>query len=121
MLWKAYFWFIVVFSLSVYLWLGFPRIWEIMDVPFTIVGVIGLVGFCWEKRILNQLFWKTYFFADVIWCVVYSFAPPHPKDAALDMRGISESVSTIFGWAIIIPAFVALFLYSFGRSDIWED
>ena len=46
----------------------------------TALVLVGLFGFCWNKRIISPVFWKVVFFGVIIWDLVKIFflSPPLP-------------------------------------------
>lgn len=126
MFWKSYFWVISILMtlhhLAVYdLAGGFSRIWEVANITVDIVSMIGLFGFCWEKRIFYQLFWRIFLPVCIIWCVIYTnFIPELQEIAEITTPQIFDTFDMVFSHAIFILLIIALFLYAFKRRYIWE-
>ncbi len=126
MFWKCYFWVLTILlslrHLAVYdLTGGFSRIWEVIDIPMDVVLVIGLFGFCWERRIFFKLFWKMYFVAFSVWFIAGNFFIPQPQEVAeIDPPVAFQNFDMGLSITLSILMFVALFLYAFRSSEIWE-
>ncbi|MEK7078775.1 MAG: hypothetical protein AAB929_01780 [Patescibacteria group bacterium] len=112
--WKVYFWFLTAFMLSGYLWQGFFRIWEIVDLIISVISLIGLYAFSWRKKIITLAFWKTFFFICIIWNICYQYLIPLPSvPAEVDLGGISKNILAMVLWTPFIPLMIALYFYGF--------
>ena len=71
--WKIYFWFLLIAIIPTYLWQGFSRIWEVIDVILMLVAMLGLFAFCWQKKWFSSMFWKTFFYGYIIWNIFQQY------------------------------------------------
>ena len=111
-LWKIYFWFILINVVITYILQGFSRLWVIADLFIYFIAFVGLFAFIWKKNILNKLFWKTYFFVQIIWNIFYLYFLPLPEKITESFEMSQFSMATI-SIIIYIPLFFALYLYGF--------
>ncbi len=117
MKWKIYAWLIGVLFLGPLI--ADPEIGELSDIKIlryiiTTILILGTFCFAYQKVILNQTFWK---FVLVI--------------AAIDeLFGLFEVIENnefgalfvftlVIGYGLIIPAFIAVYLYSFESNELW--
>ena len=121
MFWKIYFWIVLANVILQHVVLGFPRAWEFIDLVFNTIAIIGLFGFCWERAIFRRCFWKVFMLFFAVWILVYEFMIPLPQNEAEispPMWYMATGISLI--WTMIILWIIALYLYSFRNSDLWE-
>jgi len=84
---------------------------ELIDIPISVVSLIGLFGFAFKIRIGAQTFWQFWLFTAVSWDLIYNFfLTPH--------SGVSM-LKVLIGAAIFVPQYVALYKYSF--PDVMTD
>ena len=122
-LWHIYFWGIVALDIIGFVLPQSRRIFETIDTAIVLVALMGLFGFCFEKKMLSRLFWQIFFAGFVIWVSVYYFIlPPLPAvtEHAMHLR-MPVRIVTTFGLLPHIPLFVALYLYAIRRSSIWQE
>lgn len=119
MVWKIYFCcltallvvlYVITFSTPVK---GIPTY---LDVPISVVALVGLYGYAFKKRIGNDNFWKMWFFVIVLWDAFYNLVLPEwavfqPVDL----------VAILIGYGIIVPGYLALYLYGFRSQPLWKD
>lgn len=121
MFWKIYFFVLVVLLAFYHSSVRFPRIWEVLNLVIDVIALIGLFGFCWEKKIFKRLFWKTFLPICIIWSVLYQlFIPDIQKVYVAPYLGWFELADRIFSLSINILLFIALYLYGFRRTELWE-
>lgn len=120
--WKIYFWLLLVAILSESLRQGLSRAWEIVDVVFTLVSMLGLFAFCWQKKLFSAMFWKIFFGSCIVWNIFQQYILPWPQvvqeamEQEATKRGmdvLSQPVAATINIIFYIPLFVALYLYAF--------
>ena len=120
-LWKIYFWFLLIVIIPTYLWQGFSRVWEIIDVILMLIAMIGLFGFCWQKRWISVIFWKIFFCGYIVWNIFQQYILPWPQvvQEAMekDIGGLSQPVVATINITIFIPLFIALYFYAFKNKE----
>lgn len=123
--WKIYFCFLMVFVVPGYLWQGFSRSWEIVDFAIFVVAMMGLFAYSWQKKMLNQQFWKAYLILYLVWNVYYNYFVPLPQKVTemlieMDLGGFPQATVATTSLVFIIPLFIALYLYGFKRMKFSE-
>lgn len=121
MFWKIYFGILVIILALYHPSVGFPRIWEFIDLIHNIIAIVGLFGFCWERKIFTRLFWRIFLIVCIIWILLYQYYIPEIQRVyvapAPQWFGLFDRV---FSLVMNILLLVALFLYGFRRSELWE-
>ncbi len=121
MFWKVYLGFLIILSLPTYLWQGFSRIWEIIDIIVLAVAITGLIAFSWGKKLLAQRFWKVFLLVFMVWNMLYQyFLPVLQKVSEVDIGRLSRPMIATIVWIPFIPLAIALYLYAFKRNELWE-
>jgi len=108
LLWKIYFWifsFVIIISIF-FINSGSKHEW--IMVSLDIVGLIGLFGFAYQKRILSNIFWRGWWVAAVANEIL--FIATSGKNFI--------SVTSVITLILIFPMYVALFIYAFGCKYI---
>lgn len=122
MLWKVYFWVMIIILAIYHASVGLPRVWEVIDLAHSIIVIIGLFGFCWERKIFTRLFWRVFLAVTIIWMLLYQYYIPEVQTVHVAPTPEWFSIfDKVFSLAINILLLVALFLYGFKRSGLWED
>jgi len=117
MLWKIYFWIVVLFCLiSIPFYITILRVWEFIDVSLMIIAMIGLFRFAWKKKILKNRFWKVFFFIWVIWTPIYHFGIPLPAEV-VNSFAIPQWLIAVLTLIPAIPQFIAVYYYAFSNMD----
>lgn len=118
--WKIYFWFILIFSAVAYLAQGSPSAWELIDLISFGVAIIGLFGFCWQKKLLGELFWRVFPVAFLVWNVFYQYFLPRLQDPP-DLVELPQPIVATIELIPFVPLIVALYLYGFKRTQLWKE
>jgi FtsH-binding integral membrane protein len=112
MIWKVYFWFMVVLIVAAVWVTGTHVTWKLhivdwLNLLLMIIGLIGVFGYAYKRRISSKRFWLVFTLASLVYQLAYSFV--------LDQEyGASPATSTADGLTTfipLIPMFIALFLY----------
>jgi hypothetical protein len=120
MFWKIYFWILLVFTVVYHITLGFPRVWEVIDLVFNTIAIIGVFGFCWERPIFRRFFWKIFTLVFVVWLICSYMVPESQKLANINPPGWYQAIDWVFSLTLLLLLYLALYLYSFRNSDLWE-
>ena len=112
--WKAYFLFVVISETYSIFNFGSIRIWEMIDLPITVLSCVGLFCFCWKKSILKPIFWRIFLPILVIWDLFYLFIIPLP---AQYIGTIPQTFAAVLMCILDAPLIVALYLYAFNKAD----
>lgn len=126
LLWKIYFWFLLIASMCAVQ--GFIGNLDIIDLLISVIALLGLYAFCWNKKILNQVFWKIFFLATIVWAIISTYILPLPPQLVekITERGMTISqpiiyLSATFGLILTLPLFLALYSYAFKSEGIWKS
>ena len=112
--WKIYFIFMAI--LNIFSLFDFPRqVW--MEIIFKISNLItltALYGYCFNRKIWENLFWRFSFFVcalvEIIDCVTTN----------LFHRPLYSIGINIIAALIVVPIYIAMYLYAFKSNNIWE-
>ena len=118
--WKVYFWFMVA-SNAGFLWkvISRPTLMYAIDAAFNALTLVALYGFCFNRKLGFQKYWKVAFFIAVIQAVFFSMKEIFSEMIRLDLSAVI--VGVIIGLALIVPIYVAMYLYAFKSDDIWKE
>lgn len=125
MLWKIYFSIIVVLTISSYLYnytIGFNRFWDFFDIVVSVFSLVGLFGYSWERGIISQTFWQKFFWVSIGWDIIYKYFIPIPPQAIEYFPpNLSQTILSTIEFIPIIPLFIALFIYGYRKTELWEQ
>jgi hypothetical protein len=121
MFWKVYFWILLVITVLYHVTLGFPRVWEVINLVFNAIAIIGVFGFSWERPIFRRTFWKIFTPVFVVWLIFGNFIlPESQKLSEINPPEWYQAIDLVFSLTLTLLLLLALFLYSFRNSDLWE-
>jgi hypothetical protein len=119
MVWKIYFWVLTVLLVVLYvltLSSSDVAVYYYLDVPVSVLGLVGLYGYAFKKRLVHANFWKVWFIIVVLWDIFFNLVLP--ARALIEMQDI---IVLVICGAIIIPEYVALYLYGFRSRALWSS
>jgi hypothetical protein len=116
--WKVYFWLLTLSLAALY---GFTfysttvPVFCYFDVPISVVGLVGLFGFAHHKRIAHAMYWRMWFFGLLLWDTLFNLVlSGWVRMEPVDMLG------SIIIYGLLVPEYVALYLYGFRSKPIWQ-
>lgn len=119
--WKVYFWifaFIVV-SGNLAMFSKASCVYCYFDFLFSIIGLVGLWCYAYEKSLLHPGLWKVFFCLFLFWSIINIIYGPFYSD-----RELVDQKQKLYGQLISVvlslPAYFALFLYGFRSKGIWH-
>ena len=118
--WKVYFCFITLYVISVYLRLTTrPDALFLIKQTLTLLLIVSLYGFSFKKKRGSKIFWKSAFFicamlGIIMLCNIFQIVYAHTILSVF----IIDFVLTL---AIVLPIFIAMYLYAFKCFDIWIE
>ncbi|MFC1824287.1 hypothetical protein ACFL9T_16375 [Thermodesulfobacteriota bacterium] len=120
--WKIYFWIAaVLIGLSLLASFFFTvSAYEVIDLAVSVIGVIGLFGLAYSKRMLSVDFWKFFFYIAFLETIIYTFVLPY-FNVPLYGEPSSINVYAFIEIAFGIPFLLGLYVYAFRRDVLWED
>lgn len=81
-----------------------------------VFGLVPLFLFVFQKRWLPKLFWKIFFFIKVYGIFVGNYYEANIMQTISAANKLIAFSSLITGLIIILPAYIAIFLYAFRRK-----
>lgn len=120
---KVYMWLQLIivgyFSYDLF-FLNTAKIYDYIDLPFTILGLVGLFGYVYKKTIFNAIIWKWSFLIIILWDTLYGIFlyDYHPINSL--SIGFKIGV-TIFIYVYLLPYYIALYLYGYKSDRIWNN
>ncbi len=119
--WKIYFWFLVVMMICGYssMFSAHNIIYDYFDIPFSVLGLVGLFCYAYQKRLFRPKVWKICLFLIVTWEIFNTFFVPfHLNREFVGQR--EEFYAKFISLFIVLPAYISLFLYGFRSKNIWQ-
>lgn len=111
MIWRVYAWALLL--LLVVTWFGLIgadiRAIDLIDIPVSIVGLIGVFGFAYRTPVFRALVWRTWFVLQPVWDIAYNL-----------VGGDGDVKRAAIVIAIAAPGYVALFLYAYRSRALWR-
>ncbi len=108
-----------IFSLLTTFLDSLPILLDYIDIPFSIIGLLGLFGYIFKIKIFNATVWKIALFAIISWhCFSYIYYPrPEIQNNANVYMTIGAVIIIV---ALLLPAYTALYLYGYKSFTIWN-
>ena len=127
-LWKLYYWFIVIIFLGVLtiLFIDYDEIfkgnlfsltYELFMMFFGLVSILGLRGFIYEKKYFSKEFWIFIFsvsIIDIVGNIIYDF------NSLLSLVSI-DNLMYLLVIIILLPWYYAFYMYVFKMNKIWSN
>jgi len=121
MLWKIYAWFLAIVLAAAYgaiIWEGL-EVRDAIDIPISLIAVIGVFGYAYKRRIVSEDLWRVWFFVIIGWDIFNSLVLEDFTEFD-EFTAIEISIGIIFVLILIIPEYIALFLYGFKSETLWR-
>ena len=120
MFWKIYSWVFTLLVIAAYASEGFSSLWDIVDLPISMCGLVGLFSYAYKKHVFNKIFWKSFLPICVIWDLTYNFVL-----STEHIEGPTEYIFVLIGLIMfVVPLYIALYRYAFlfleGKEEIIE-
>jgi hypothetical protein len=124
MFWRVYSVVLALFLLPAYsvIMKASPGIFDYVDMIVSVGALMGFIGFAYEFRIISMSLWKFYFFLVIGWDVFYNIFISMIFDLAVHLPNEEKTswIGVAVSFALIVPEYVALFLYGFKSEPLWE-
>jgi hypothetical protein len=120
MAYKVYFWFLLTLLVLTYAQTFSAQVslYDLMDLPFSMVALTGLFGYVYNRRVGLQRFWVAFFCVQIGWDLFYvsqrTFQLPENGSLA------EFNVGLFFSCLLVAPCYIALFRYAFRRTGLWH-
>ncbi len=116
LLWKLFFWLYGASVIIAYKSHEYWRVWETIDLVMTVIAMVGLFLFAWQKYNQSHALWRLFLPAFVVWNGFYLFLLPLPADV-LEKYPLSQFVLAFPFLIFALPLFFALYLYAFAKPQ----
>jgi len=121
MLWKIFAVVLVLLLTSYHVAVGVPNVWEAVHLAIDVIGILGILGYSWEKRILRRVFWKWFLPVFCVWMGVYILLLPEPAALAeIEVPEWYSNFGVVLSGGINLLWILGLFLYAFRAEDVWD-
>jgi len=119
--WKIYFFILSFLLLIAYfdIFRSGATLFDFVDVIISLIALLGLFGYSFQRKIYNVRLWRTWLFVIVIWDVVYNLLLTHTVGVAQIQIKLSL-VEYMLTMLIILPEYIALFLYGYKSPNFWK-
>ena len=105
--WKIYFWFFCVLLIVGYVYTKSFGIIYSIDLIISFPSTVGFFLYVYRKRWLDIRFWKAYVPLYYLWDICFNLVIL-PR-----IEGKFPTLETVLGFALIVPMWVALYLYAY--------
>ncbi len=116
--WKLYFgYMIVIYVIDLLKLLEGLTAMKVAGLIFNALVLVALYGFCFNRKIGERTFWKIGFIVALFQEVIFSIVQVlmlYPENS-----WVLITVCLIYLIPVIVPIYVAMYLYAFKREDIW--
>ena len=120
--WKIYFVFIVVLIILSLLGIATDSnagLAEVIDIFISIPSFIGFYGYVFSKKILARRIWFPVLILTLIWDVAYLYVTDLDFASGMDRETYFWAMG--IGWILILPSYIALYLYARESNPVWHD
>ena len=124
--WKIYF---IIFSLLL-LFAYYDlisrgiTIYDFADIVISLTALTGLFGYTFSKKIHSQSLWRIWLFVIVIWDLFYNIYLTAILGVAQGVAQGEENINIaemFIAFILIFPAYIALYLYGYKSTALWEN
>lgn len=117
MFWKIYSWFLAVMLVAGH----FSSLTEnltvvrVIDVPISLVGLLGLFACSYKKKILDKRFWRIFLVLLIGWDILCEFLKEN-----ISFTSIEDIVILVIAYLITLPEYIAIYKYAFTQRIQWD-
>jgi hypothetical protein len=117
MAWKIYSWCFAVVLIAAHILSFIEKVTllNILDVPISLIALIGLFGFSYKKKITNQRFWQVFIFILICWDILLEYLR-----GEFSFTSITDIVMLLIVLLITLPEYIALYKYAFSKRIHWD-
>ncbi len=125
--WKIYLWVMVALLAALYASLGIAWMqpMDVIDFCAAGLGLVGLFGFAYRRRIGNRSLWRAWLPFQVLWdfAVVVILTPAGLASQLPGSEAPSSAVSleNLVGLLVLVPLYAALYLYGHRSPKVWAS
>lgn len=109
MAWKIYTWILAACLAVAYydIFSETAKIPDFLDIPISLVALVGLFGYAYNKKIGKRRFWQFWLLLLIPWDILYNFFLAKHPDV--------PKILVVVGIVLFLPEYIALYRYSFTR------
>jgi len=119
---KIYFWLIVAFiglvNSDLYFF-GKMNVYDYIDLPFSLLGFVGLFGYAYRKTFFNAVVWKLTFFVIIFWDAAYGLFLYELRSTSVISLRLKVGI-ILFVSCLLLPYYFGLYRYGYKSDDIWN-
>lgn len=86
-----------------------------LDLPISIVALVGLYGYAFRKRIGHPNLWKVWLVIIVLWDMFYNLVL-----SGWTHLELVDMVIFLLVYGILFPEYFALYMYGFRSGELWQ-
>ena len=119
-LWRFYFWLSVAVTIfGIWHLIVMPALMDIVGLLVSGFALVGLYGFCFNRKIGIRNLWKAVFFVYLFEDIIYYLIRMHARSAYIGLFFLVIVYGLTF--LLNLPSYIAMYLYAFKRKDIWGE
>ena len=107
----------LAWAYAVLVFLG-PSIYDLVDIPISLIALLGVFGFAFKRAWIGRRFWKSWLVVMLAWDFFYNVAVARML-GVVDYRTVSP-VEAAITLALLVPFYSALFLYGYRSEKLWN-
>lgn len=113
--WKIYSWILAgCLAIAYYdIFSESAKIQDILDIPVSLVALVGLFGYAYKKKIGKRKFWQFWLLLLITWDILYNFFLKKYPDIPAGWLAA--------GYLLFLPEYIALYKYSFTQRFQWNQ
>jgi hypothetical protein len=113
---KVYFWLFFLLITYNFLWLDIKGFEELINPIITLIGLLGIYGYVYKKKIFHKIFWKGFFVFDLLYTGVIVITDSRKKFKLVPLEGdIIFPFLMIF--ILLLIYFRTLYKYAFNQNN----
>jgi len=112
--WKIFFWYILIGGVGSIINWNYFQVWQKIGYFVGLPGIVAFYGYCWQKKIMKPILWKSYFFVLLIWTLASIFIVNPQLPIAQEFSIMKKLLlMQIIPLLITIPYFIAIYRYAY--------
>jgi hypothetical protein len=124
MLWKTYFWLMILLVVFGQIALVYGEATTVLDVTLlavTLAQLVGLFGYVFKRPILSAAVWRWLFPIFIVAFLVTVFEGAYRFNLDPDVAMVTNMLTiTIFSLLVLFPLLLANYRYAFRSENIWH-
>lgn len=91
------------------------KIAHYLDLPISVIALVGLYGYAFRKRIVHPNFWKVWLVVIVLWDMFYNLVL-----SGWTHLELPDMAVFFLAYGILLPEYFALYMYGFRSEELWQ-